>query len=109
MYQSGRLNAADVEKKRNEPLSERVMIRLQYVAVLYPTSTDWLEVKKKIMLELPIYDRQLFSTRDQLTMKHHPFNVYERKIREAWLSLTGNLLLMPEHKKLEPNNDKGYE
>lgn len=94
-----RLTLAEVHAQRNEPLSPRVLQDLAFVAALLPECTDWLVVKKRILLELPIDQRQLFSTRHP-TKKHFPFNAFERRIREEWKKLTGNVLLMPDHRKL---------
>lgn len=83
------------------PLSERVQAKIKFVATLLPEETDWLRVKKQLLLELPPVDRQLFSSRDPYTKLHHPFNPFEIQVRQAWTQLTGNVLKMPVEKMLE--------
>lgn len=98
----------EVERERKKPLSHRMLEAILFVSNIMPESTDWLHVKKMIMLEIPPKERQLFSTRDALTKKHYPFNEFELNVRVEWKRLTGNLLLMPENKMFTDAED-GYE
>lgn len=95
-----RITLAEAEKRRREPFSHRVIDAIDEAIVLYPETRDWLVAKKAIMLHLPIRDKQLFSTRDQLTKRHHEYNEFEQNIRRRWYKLTGNVLVMPEDKML---------
>jgi hypothetical protein len=105
---SKRYSSVEVEIERLKPLSERCLTAIEFVAKLIPDSTDWLVIKKRILLELPVHDRQLFSTRDPISKKHYPFSEFERRVRDKWFELTGNVLLMPESKMMDGVDTKLY-
>jgi len=63
--------------------------------------TDWLIVKKQMLLMMSPKDRKNFSTRDAVTKCHHPFNDFERAFRDHWKAITGNTLVMPEEKRMD--------
>lgn len=89
-----------VARLRSSPLSQTIIEKLTDIADMLPDETDWLRVKKALLLELAPADRQLFSRRDDDTRKHPPFNEFEKVIRNTWLSITGNKLIMPSDKMM---------
>jgi hypothetical protein len=97
-----------VEKRRNQPLSSVVKEKIDLVAQMLPEETDWLRVKKSLMLELAPADRQLFSKRHDVTKKHPPFNVFEKLVRDAWRAATGKELVMPPEKVMEDVEPESY-
>lgn len=101
-------NASDIELLRGQDLSQEMLFRLQMLFEQLPDATDWLVVKKALMLELCPADRQLFSRRHEDSKKHFPFNALERRIRETWVKMGGNVLLMPDDKKMEDVDPAGY-
>lgn len=105
---SKRLSKKEVIEHRKKPLSDRVVLAISAVHTLMPSATNWLEVKKQLLLELPVHERQLFSTREQKTKCHHPFNEFEQRVRSEWLRLTGNTLSMPENKMLPDVDPEAY-
>lgn len=92
---------SEIDEQRKNPLSERVLQGIAFISESLGDCDNWLTVKKRLMLELPVDQRQLFSTRDPYSKKHQPFNQFEKKVRIEWLRLTGKLLLMPEDKKMD--------
>lgn len=83
------------------PPSSRVMEAISFIASILPEETNWLVIKKRLLLELPTWERQLFSTRDPKTKRHGLYNAFERQVRKRWFEMTGNVLVMPENKMLE--------
>lgn len=81
-------------------LSQCVIDAIDRCSVFLVDSTDWLVVKKLLLLELPIEERRRFTTRHQDTKKHWPFNAFENAIRSRWKEKTNNILLMPDDKKM---------
>lgn len=97
----GRRMTARVRARRiNEPMTVIVRQALEMLAGMIPNETNWLTFKRHFLVEIPPIERQLFSFRDEKTKKHPPFNPYERRVRDEWLRLTGNKLLMPPEKML---------
>lgn len=82
-------------------LSARILSSIDILARSLPEEEDWLEIKKQLMLMLHPVERALFSTRDQKTKKHHPYNKVEQAVRLRWYEITGRILVMPEHKMLD--------
>ena len=97
-----------LEHRRSQPLSPDILNRLQEAAILHPDETDWLVVKKFLLISLKPIDRALFSFRDPSTKKHHPFNQCERSIRVEWERLTGNLLVLSEDKRVPGADPQAY-
>lgn len=91
----------NLDRLRKEPLSNEIVDCIKDLTESLPTETNWLTVKKNLMLRLAPADRQLFSRRDEYTKKHQPFNTFENQVRELWRVETGNTLLMPDEKKLD--------
>ena len=91
---------SEVDRLRVLPLSAEILERIATLVEQMPAVTDWLAAKKALMLELCPADRQLFSKRDDVTRCHQPFNEFEKRVREAWVAAGGQLLLMPDHKKM---------
>lgn len=81
---------------------------IKFLAGLLTEETDWLTVKKQLLLVLSPRDRKSFSTRDQKTKRHFPFNAFENAVRDNWQQLTGNRLEMPPEKRLEDVDPAGY-
>jgi len=96
-----KVSSETVDKLRVAPVSHEIMGKLAILAQMLPEETDWLRVKKLLMLELAPADRQLFSTRDGATKRHPPFNEFEAAIRAAWHAITGRVLIMPADKMME--------
>lgn len=82
-------------------LDDNVKAHIILLSEVYNDVTDWLEVKKKLMLLMSPKDRKNFSTRDEKTKKHFPFNDYEKNVRKFWKEITGKTLEMPEDKRLD--------
>lgn len=99
----------ELERLRAEPLNKNVTDVVEMLARDYaPEETDWLKIKKQLLVMLPSHERALLSRRDQRTMKHFPFNEFEQSIRTLWKTLTGNSLLMPDDKKMPSVDDDAY-
>jgi hypothetical protein len=90
-------------------LSQCVIDAIDRCSALLTDSTDWLVVKKLLLLELPIDERRRFTTRHQDTKKHWPFNAFENSIRSMWKEKTGNILCMPEDKKMDDVDQSLYD
>jgi hypothetical protein len=93
---------------REEPLSPEVEKVIRFIATALPNETNWLSVKKQLMLDLCPGDRQLFSTRHDIKHLHYPFNTFEQRIRSLWKEITGNVLLMPDRFKMKDADPEGY-
>lgn len=50
--------------------------------------TDWIVIKRMLLLTLPVRFRRMFSTRDPKT-KAQRTNAFEFKLIEHWFNLTG--------------------
>jgi hypothetical protein len=104
-----KLSIEELNALREKPLSSATAEIVEMVAREYaPDETDWLKIKKQLIVMLPSSERALFSTRCQKTMKHYPFNKFEQSIRTLWQRLTGNVLLMPDDKKMPSLGDDAY-
>lgn len=97
-----------LDEIRSQPLSIEIKYCIEQLAESFPTETNWLTIKKSLILMLSPGDRQLFSTREAVTKKHFPFNQFEKSIRSFWNELTGVVLLMPDDKKMEDAGPDGY-
>lgn len=89
-------------------LSEKVAGQVRFVATYMPNETDWLTVKKQLLITLSPADRASFTRRDEKTKLHFPFNGFERAIRDLWKVVTGNTLVMPPDKMLVEDDPKAY-
>lgn len=85
-----------------------ILAQVSFLSENLKDETDWLTVKKQVLLLLSPRDRKNFTTRDQLTKRHLPYNDFEKAIREHWFQLTGNMLEMPLDKRLEDVDPAGY-
>ena len=92
-----------VEKVANE-----IMDALELLVASNPNETDWLAIKKKLCVLIPSHLRKTFTKRDEKTKLAHPFNDNEQAVRKTWFSLTGNLLVIPIEKRLDPTDETGY-
>ena len=81
---------------------------IKFLAGLLTEETDWLTVKKQLLLVLSPRDRKNFSTRDQKTKKHFVYNSFEKQVRKEWFTLTGNILMMPADKMMDGIDKEVY-
>ncbi len=89
-------------------IPSHILAHIEFLTANMAEETDWLTVKKQLLRVLKPRDRKNFTTRDQLTKRHMPFNPFERAIREHWQQLTGNILEMPLDKRLDDVDPGGY-
>lgn len=97
-----------IDEMRKQPLAEHIIVRIEELAEVLSDETDWLKVKRVLLNELAPADRQLFTNRDQRTKLHFPFNEFEKNIRRLWAEKTGNILQMPDDKKMDTADPDGY-
>lgn len=57
--------------------------------------SDWIQLKKMILLSLPPEARKSFSTRHPVTKKHS-INDFERQVIDTYYSETGVRLRLPD-------------
>ncbi len=88
-------------------LNDNLKDALKFASSIVPDETDWLVVKKLVLRYISPKNRKNFTTRDQKTKKHHPFNEFELLVCEEWLNLTGKRLIIPIEKRIE-QIDEGY-
>ena len=88
-------------------LGANIKIALDTLFQIMPEEDEWLVIKKQTLLMIHPAERKQFSTRDQKTKKHFPFNEFEQAVRDYWLSLTGIKLQIPAEKRLV-EDDPGY-
>ena len=89
-------------------LPESVQEAVCFLAKALPEEDDWLTIKKQVLLSISPNERKAFSTRDQKTKKHHPFNDFERSVRQLWFDQTGIWLQIPPDKRLDEADTEGY-
>lgn len=57
--------------------------------------TDWIQLKKIILLSLPPEARKSFSTRDPITKKHS-INDFERDVMDIYFKKSGVVVRLPD-------------
>lgn len=103
-----KLDQPMVEAFRQLPMSPKLRESIADLAQALPGETDWLRVKRALLLLISPAERQLFSRRDEDTKKHPPFNQLETAVRIEWTRLTGNVLMMPADKMMDDVDPDRY-
>lgn len=89
-------------------ITDIVKERVRFLAEALPDETDWLIIKKQLIVTLRSRDRAGFTRRHDTTRRHMPFNGFEKAIRSYWHELTGNTLILPEDKWHVKDDPEAY-
>ena len=77
----------------SEAIPEAIVEALEEVTAYVGDTTEWVVVKKQVLLALPPKLRTNFSTRDPKTKKQS-FNDFELRVVDWWEKRTGRRLVI---------------
>jgi len=82
----------------DEPVLQRLDEAIEFIALYMHNETDWISVKKQLLLRLPWEIRGMFSRRNEKTKKH-TISEFDRMVIERWKRQVGNDLILAEEKR----------
>ncbi len=77
-------------------IPNRVLEELTLIATVAGNESNWISIKKQLLLSLPPKLRKLFSTRDATT-KVQSLNIFEGQLIDAYEKMTGIRLELPHN------------
>ncbi len=69
-------------------IPNRVIEELTLISTVAGNQSDWMFIKRQLLLSLPSHMRKLFSTRDAKTKKQ-ALNMFELQLIELYEEMTG--------------------
>ena len=75
-------------------IPNRILEELTLIATVAGNESNWISIKKQLLLALPSKLRKLFSTRDAKT-KRQSLNIFENHLIDAYEKMTGVRLELP--------------
>jgi hypothetical protein len=77
-------------------IPNRVLEELTLIATVAGNESNWVSIKKQLLLSLPPKLRKLFSTRDAKT-KRQSLNIFEGQLIDTYEKMTGIRLELPHN------------
>ena len=69
-------------------IPNRILEELTLIATVAGNESNWISIKKQLLLSLPPKLRKLFSTRDAKT-KRQSLNIFENQVIDVYENMTG--------------------